>query len=192
MRAQAAADEKAYGGAEKAYIPKFHFTRHPLAQLATDGWLIDTYVAERKHASLKEAADPVRNIDFEKSVLARALVLHKSKLVTLRRDGLLELALCPELGGSISLCVQWRGTILGVGDVLFLDDDLPFIVSGCACVGDTFYILGHNCALLEQVTSKARRWRHSEAHELKPLIGHARLAAMWTHESGRRFLTIET
>ena len=66
------------------HLPKFHFTRHLPEQVRLDGWAIDTFTCERHNSMVLEAAEPIEDTGcFERSVLARSLILHASKLTAL-------------------------------------------------------------------------------------------------------------
>ena len=83
--------EAAYGGAVDEYVPKFHFTKHIPEQLRKDGFLQDCFATERKNSLVLRAAEPVRNTStFERSVLARALIMHLDATGHLRQDVFIE------------------------------------------------------------------------------------------------------
>ena len=69
----------AYG--ETACTPKFHWAFHVPKQITRDGMMLDTFVCERKHSMMKEAASPETNTRvFERSVLRRGVALQLSAL----------------------------------------------------------------------------------------------------------------
>ena len=127
---------------EDACKPKFHYARHMVGQVRRDGMFLDTWTCERKHSMLKAAALHIDNTQvFERSAIARALILHAASLRPGGlRDGLKRAVPCPELataagahGCAIDLEMRWMGTRWGKGDMFFLDGNLFEIVC-CALV----------------------------------------------------------
>ena len=107
---------------------KFHYARELPYQLQRDGMLLDTFTCERKHSMMKTAAEPIVNTSrFERSCLSRALTLH---LATLREgiaDALVRPEGSPEIASllgfascSIAKDIRVDGTLMGVGDVLWI------------------------------------------------------------------------
>ena len=151
----------AYGAAEGfRYPPKWHVARHIPSQIHRDGFLIDCFVCERYHTFIKLAADSVRNtVQFEKSVLGRALVAHLRLLNEpyCFRDGLLDSEPCAQLAdmagareASVSRSMRWCGTLILEGDLLRLDGHVRF-VEACANVDGTMCLLALPCHFVEQV-----------------------------------------
>ena len=115
---------------------KFHNEGKMGGQLRRDQFLMDTFPCERKHSLLKEAALPVKNtIQFERTVMARALNLHKASLAHSMHDELLQPSqgdtLAGELGLNdvvIGLDMRLDGTMYGQGDIIFDSDDAAILI----------------------------------------------------------------
>ena len=119
---------------------KFHNARKLARQLRRDKFLMDCFPCERKHSLLKEAAEPVKNTStFERTVLARALNLHKASLKHDMFDHLVrpsqDTSLASDCGVhdlEVGLELRMDGTIFGQGDVVFDSDTVAmFIVAPC-------------------------------------------------------------
>ena len=112
------------------HLPKFHFTRHLPEQVRLDGWAIDTFTCERHNSMVLEAASPIEYTGcFERSVLARSLILHASKLTALRRDGLVQPMHAENWDYWFSKRVIWNGATIAQDDVLFTDG----VGLSCSC-----------------------------------------------------------
>ena len=134
------------------HLPKFHFTRHLPEQVRLDGWALDTFTCERHNSMVLEAAGPIDYTGrFGRSVLARSLILHASKLNNLRRDGLVQPMHAEDADYWFSKRVIWNGAILAQDDVLFTEG-LAFLVG--LQVGDKLGLVAHPLSREEE----ARRY----------------------------------
>ena len=125
------------------HLPKFHFTRHLPEQVRLDGWAIDTFTCERHNSMVLEAAGPIDKTScFERSVLARSLILHASKLTALRRDGLVQPMHAENGDYWFSKRVIWNGATIAQDDVLFTEG-LAFLVAAALQVGDKLGLFAH-------------------------------------------------
>ena len=136
------------------HLPKFHFTRHLPEQVRLDGWAIDTFTCERHNSMVLEAAGPIDYTGcFERSVLARSLILHASKLTALRRDGLVQPMHAENGDYWFSKRVIWNGATIAQDDVLFTEG-LAFLVAAALQVGDKLGLFAHPLSREEE----ARRY----------------------------------
>ena len=136
------------------HLPKFHFVRHLPEQVRLDGWAIDTFTCERHNSMVLEAADLFDYTGyFERSVLARSLILHVSKLAALRRDGLVQPMHAEDGDYWISKRVIWNGATIAQDDVLFTVG-LAFLVAAALQVGDKLGLFAHTLSSEEE----ARRY----------------------------------
>lgn len=172
------------------HLPKFHFTRHLPEQIRLDGWALDTFTCERHNSMVLEAAAPIHDTRrFERSVLARSLILHVSKLPALRRDGLVQPMHAEDGDYWISKRVIWNGATIAQDDVLFTEG-LAFLVAAALQVGDKLGLFAHPLLREEKVTSAAARWRPSPCISFE-LRARVRLARAWTIEEDGRLLVLE-
>lgn len=140
LKSHALAFAKAYP--EAACKPKNHYVQHVPGQVRRDGMLLDCFVGERKHGSLKRHADCVKNTSrFEHSVLLRALSAQVSKLEEpgALRDGVAEPADCPALAASVACrtaaigrALKWGGTRIAMGDCVFVDGAMHIVIAGAS------------------------------------------------------------
>ena len=101
-----------------------------------------------------EAADPTDYIGyFGRSVLARSLILHASRLTALRRDGLVQLMHAENGDYWFSKRVIWNGATIAQDDVLFTER-VASIVAAALQVGDKLGLFAHPLSREEQ----ARRY----------------------------------
>ena len=101
-----------------------------------------------------EAADPIDYTGcFERSVLAKSLLLHASKLTALRRDGRVQPMHAEDADYWISKCVIWNGATIAQDDVLFTEG-LAFLVAAALQVGDKLGLFAHPLSREEE----ARRY----------------------------------
>ena len=129
---------RAYDG--EGVKPKFLNARLLSLQLARDGFLFDTFPCERKHSLLKLAALPIKNTsNFERTVIARALNLHKASLEHEMADGLVTPQPDPEMAAelgviSFAMAADMRldGTLYGQGDVVLTAAGAMVIATPCS------------------------------------------------------------
>lgn len=150
LRSHALAFAKAYPEAE--FKPKNHYIHHVPGQVRRDAVLLDCFVGERKHGSLKLHADCVKNTQrFEHSVLLRALSAQVSKLEepTALSDRLTNPIDSPHLAAeagcqvaSVAHGFTWSGTRIRAGDCIRIDEVVHIVVAG-ACLDGGLFVLGH-------------------------------------------------
>ena len=123
----------AYGSNSVTF--KFYSLRRLAEQARRDGMVLDTFTCERKHSLLKEAAMPIKNTRrFERSVLARALTMHRDSLVE-QRSGYINGTASEDIArqlGAIS-CIasksaRFGGTLCGSGDLFFHGEQLLEVI----------------------------------------------------------------
>ncbi len=192
LQQHAAAYAAAYGAAGDAYIPKLHYCRHTPAPVNMDKFLMDTFVTERKHAMIKEATQHVDNTRvFERSVLGRALVMHE-KMNTLRKYGLIGKTFVED-GIEFSVFCQFRGNLIGDGDIICLPGTGALLICGFAKREQELGILAWPLSRGAQLTSAAWSWRKDEDWRLFVLEASARFrfAALWSEEAEGEFIIVE-
>ena len=183
----------------KKYVKyKLHVARKLARQAERDGFAMDAIVCERKHSLMKPAADPIDNTsEFEASLMARALVLHKATLQADFSDGLLASKSHPELARQLGAeevyvgkDMRLDGTVMGSGDIVFIGSDLAAEIT-CACslirTGSTlkeYGFLVHQLSFVEEVSSLASRWQVAGALSFLPAIkgNGMMLSPLWVHE----------
>lgn len=181
---------EAYKDEGRAFSSKFHAQFH--LQPMRGERLIDEFVPERKNAMAKAAMTDVKNTRcFERSVLSRALILHRAQLQrTSFVNALGSEHPCPELAHElgvgeafIDVHVTIEGLHISHGDVVYAKD-IVFYAVGFARVGSEFLMLAHPCVALEVVASSALRYSVAAEWGLYKLQGVAiKLPSMWTFEA---------
>ena len=139
--------------------PKNHYIHHVPLQLSRDGLIIDAFVGERKHQSIKALATDVQNTrTFEQSVIKRAIAQQMAVLQdpACFRDGLLRAKPFPELAASegaqcafASTSMRWCGTNISAGDLLVLDGAVC-IVEACVSVDEKLAVMSKRYASMGQ------------------------------------------
>jgi len=137
--------------------PKNHYIHHVPLQLARDGLIIDAFVGERKHQSIKALASDVQNTTrFEQSVIKRAVAQQMAVLMDPMcfRYGLLRAKPYPELAASqgahcafVSTRMKWCGTTISAGDLLVLDG-VVCSVEACVSVDEKLAVVSKRYAFM--------------------------------------------
>jgi len=142
------------------FKPKHHYAHHVPDQLRRHGIILDAFVGERKHSSIKQCATAIENTkSFECSVLMRVLskqlddllraVAFENCLVSPRTcDALATLQGCDS--AYISATVHYGGTLVSVGDAVFLDD-IVHVIKACVRLDESFA----SCVDVYSFTDKA-------------------------------------
>jgi hypothetical protein len=184
--------------------PKFLYCRLiPRQRKRAKAWL-DCFPCERKHALMKSAGRDVDNTRcYEKSVLSRALWLHKRQLDTLNLDGLNRGGVpCNELAQILgvpdcNVAKEFRvcGTLYAAGDIMVghCGTICGKILVGFDCSGDLGVFWEPFCNPVS-ITSVATRWERSRRPVGFLVRGGAfralALASAWAEEPGERALVI--
>ena len=169
--------------------PKFLFARLLPRQKRRDKMWIDCWPCERKHSMMKSAGASVDNTRaYERSVLSRALWIHKRQLDGLNLDGLhMGGKDSPELASELGVaaCKAARsfrvcGTAYAANDVLVRHCGTVCgrIIAGISYDEELGMIWEPFCNPV-QLTTVAKHWEPS-----------GELAAIWVREQGFRELTL--
>ena len=139
--------------------PKHHWVHHLPHQLDRDAFIIDAFVGERKNGVVKSLAAEVHYTGrFERSVLARTVAANGEAL---KRPG----AFCNQLlaatdgadvlgvaDSSIARSMQWNGTRINKGDIVFVDDGRPVQITACVLLPEGFYLIVATYVKVGEVT----------------------------------------
>ena len=137
--------------------PKAHYAFHLPKQLERDGWVIDSFVGERKHIGIKSFGSDTKNTsDYERTVLFQALAKQAADLEV--SDVLRDRLLCPQAapefdvyfsGAAVDVAraVSFTGTEIWVGDVVVVEECV-LRVACCIHVGGEFILV---CDAYERV-----------------------------------------
>lgn len=148
MTSHALAFQRAYPDA--VVKPKNHYILHVPMHVARDRVLLDTFVGERKHGSMKRQADCIKNTGtFERTLLGRALNVQAAWLEDPAnlRDGLLSPSEGPAQAMSdgcqaIAASLRWGGTCFHAGDCILVNGVAHILVAG-AVWDDSLCIVAH-------------------------------------------------
>lgn len=148
MKSHALAFQHAYPDA--GVKPKNHYILHVPMHVARDRVLLDTFVGERKHGSMKRQAECIKNTGtFERTLLGRALNVQAAWLEDPAnlRDGLLSPSEGPAQAmpagcQAIAASLRWGGTCLHSGDCVLVNSVAHMLVAG-AVWDDSLCIVAH-------------------------------------------------
>jgi len=165
--------------------PKNHWVHHIPGQLARDHIVIDAFVGERKHSTMKEIAFDLNNTRaFEKSLLSRAVARQAEVLRLPFADGLVSPKPCPELvdaagRANVSTFLRWKGTRIAIGDCIRFNEQIC-IVRVCCELGDDLCLIVDTYNFAGADTPSAGRWQKSAEDVIAKLAeGDLRLVPAW-------------
>ena len=173
-------------------IPKHHYAMHIAAQIRSSGILLDTFVLERKHRSLKAIAEHVaKTALFERSLLAR----HLAEATGRSEDPFTERLLGPRaaspdiaaaLGAGVALVaetLQLKGHKVKVNDVL-CSESHAYEVLACMQVDSAFKLLARPYSR-KGVNGHGRTWQAID--KLVVIDAHVmyRSAVFWSFDNGQ-------
>ena len=174
------------------FKPKNHYLHHVASQFAREGVILDAFVGERKHQSIKAMAADVQNtLTYEKTVMMRVVAKQMAQMEkhTTFRDTLLSAQSCHELAelhqasdASLATGFKWHGTRVHQGDVVFING-VMYVVEAGASIDSDLYMVGRPCTKVGQVTLSASKWEVSDELLLLPLSDITlKLGAAWFHD----------
>jgi len=139
IAAHHAAFQTAYGS--RRLKPKHHMAFHIPGQILRDGLLLVTFVLERKHQVVKQAAASVRNYSaFDGTVLVRSIQGQLRQLEDAGvQDKLVGTQSCDVNGVAVARAVRWNGLTIQEGDMLLAPDPLVALVVECG-IKDQAYL----------------------------------------------------
>ena len=173
---------QAYG--DQHILPKHHWMLDVPAQIERDGCVLDAFIIERIHLSVKSVANNVRNTSrFERSVLAG--VLH----VQFRRCQ--EVHMAYGLRGKVA---SWQGLLLAhhlalagldvsTGDIVFYQGDSAGIVRSCLLDDRTLAVAVEALASVAAASPHSCAWRPTGIVKIWPAAS-VRPARAWYARDG--------
>jgi len=169
----------AYG--EEHMKPKHHWMWDIILQLLRDGFVLDQFVVERNHLSIRAFAQHCKNLSaFEHTVLCGSILGQKRELNELVRHDLVgRRAPFPgHPGVQIASELTIHGMSVAVGDVVVSSGGIPGGVLACVCDGKALQVI----VQCMRPVSGLRMWTKADSIELWP-AAEIQLAAAWRAES---------
>ena len=147
---------EAYGS--HAFKPKHHYMVHLPGAIARDSVVLDCWVLERKHQTVKMCCEWVDNTcNFERTTIARVAQEQCRQMQSLpwsviALQGPAEM--CAQLDGSIAKRMVLKGMHINDGDIIRSGTDLA-IVRACLAKPDGFHLLVDPLAKRRELSARA-------------------------------------
>jgi hypothetical protein len=184
---------------ESEIKPKHHYSLHIPGQVIRDGMLLDTFVLERKHRTMKRHASEIDNtsVHFEATIFARALIDQlKSMPITFENHLVPPSTSSQEIANvrgftdaEISESMSFGTTILSVTDIIVHGDKALQIVS-CVHADSAFWLLVKVYKFLH-VSGAGKLWAPTvEIALFSPAEQSFIEPTHWTFQSDGKLLTL--
>ena len=173
------AHKAAYG--TERLKPKHEWLFDVCVQLERDGLVLDAFIIEHKHLSVKACAQHCKNLSaFERTVLRGSILEQRRELQRLANNTLVGQAAvpCPGFpGAEMSKCLVTRGITIRVDDIVLSSARAPGLVIACAREADALL-------LVVQCMERAKglhMWKQTGLTQVWP-ASDVQVAAAWRHE----------